>query len=78
VQSRSCQITLVTGQLSHLNAKVAKEGLEPCDRKLSCPVLRGLGVSNDPRLPGVLLNISGVLRFNNRIAIVESSARHGG
>ena len=25
-----------------LNAKVAYEGLEPCDGKLSCPVLRGL------------------------------------
>ena len=44
-------------QLGHLNAKVAKEGLEPCDGKLSCPVLRGLGVSNDPRLPGLLLKM---------------------
>ena len=31
----------------------AFEGLEPCDGKLSCRVLRGLGVSNDPRLPGL-------------------------
>jgi hypothetical protein len=30
----------------------AFEGLEPCDGKLSRMVLRGLGVSNDPRLPG--------------------------
>ena len=43
---------MVTEQLGRLNAKVAKEGLEPCDGKLSCPVLRGLGVSNDPRPPG--------------------------
>ncbi len=31
----------------------AFEGLEPCDGKLSRRVLRGLGVRNDPRLPGV-------------------------
>jgi hypothetical protein len=30
----------------------AFEGLELCDGKLSRTVLRGLGVSNDPRLPG--------------------------
>jgi len=35
--------------------RLAFEGLEPCDGKLSCPVLRGLGVSNDPRLPGLLI-----------------------
>ena len=29
----------MTEQLGHLNAKVAKEGLEPCDGKLSCPVV---------------------------------------
>ncbi len=39
----------------HLNAKVAFEGLEPCDGKLSRRVLRGLGVSDDPRLPGTSL-----------------------
>ena len=33
--------------------RLAFEGLEPCDGKLSCRVLRGLGVSDDPRLPGV-------------------------
>ena len=53
MQSRSCQIILVTEQLGRLNAKVAKEGLEPCDGKLSCSVLRGLGASNGPRLPGL-------------------------
>ena len=53
MQSRSCQIILVTEQLGLLNAKVAKEGLEPCDGKLSCPVLRGLGAGNSPRLPGI-------------------------
>jgi len=31
--------------------KVAFEGLEPREVKISCEVLRGLGVSNDPRLP---------------------------
>ena len=56
MQSRSCQIILVTEQLGLLNAKVAKEGLEPCDGKLSCPVLRGLGAGNSPRLPGVPLD----------------------
>ena len=33
--------------------RLAFEGLEPCDGKLSCPVLRGLGAGNSPRLPGV-------------------------
>ena len=32
--------------------RLAFEGLEPCDGKLSRRVLRGLGVSDDPRLPG--------------------------
>jgi hypothetical protein len=31
----------------------AFEGLEPCDGNLSRTVLRRLGVSNDPRLPGL-------------------------
>ena len=30
---------------------LALEGLELCEVKVSCTVLRGLGVSNDPRLP---------------------------
>ena len=30
----------------------AFEGLEPCDGRLSRTVLRGLGGSNAPRLPG--------------------------
>ena len=34
------------------------EGLEPCDGKLSCRVLRGLGVSNDLRLPGLDANLA--------------------
>ena len=29
--------------------RMAFEGLEPCDGKLSCPVLRGLGAGNSPR-----------------------------
>jgi len=32
--------------------RLAFEGLERCDGKLSRRVLRGLGVSDDPRLPG--------------------------
>jgi len=34
--------------------RLAFEGLEPCDGKLSRRVLRGLGASDGPRLPGVL------------------------
>jgi hypothetical protein len=37
--------------------RLAFEGLEPCDGKLSRRVLRGLGVSNDPRLPGILMEL---------------------
>jgi hypothetical protein len=33
--------------------RLAFEGLELSDGKLSRSVLRGLGVSNDPRLPGI-------------------------
>ena len=32
--------------------RLAFEGLEPCEVKVSRRVLRGLGVSNDPWLPG--------------------------
>jgi len=31
----------------------ALEGLEPCDGNLSRTVLRGPGVGNNPRLPGI-------------------------
>ena len=34
--------------------RLAVEGLEPWDGKLPHRVLRGLGVSDDPRLPGLL------------------------
>jgi len=34
-------------------SRLAFEGLELCDGNLSRTVLRGLGVRNDPRLPGV-------------------------
>ena len=50
-------IAKVVGVLNHRVAslpRLAFEGLEPCDGKLSRRVLRGLGVSNDPRLPGLL------------------------
>ena len=45
---------LVTGRSGHLNAKMAFEGLEPCEVKISRRVLRGLGAGNSPRLPGLL------------------------
>ena len=32
--------------------RLAFEGLEPCEVKVSRRALRGLGVSNDPWLPG--------------------------
>ena len=35
--------------------RLAFEGLEPCDGRLSRTVLRGLGDSNVPRLPGLFL-----------------------
>ncbi len=37
--------------------RLAYEGLELCDGKLSRTVLRGLGVSNDPWLPGLWGNL---------------------
>ena len=37
--------------------RLAFEGLEPCDGKLSRRVLRGLGGSDAPRLPGLCLKI---------------------
>ena len=39
--------------LGRPSLRLAFEGLEPCDGNLSRTVLRGLGVSNDPRLPGL-------------------------
>jgi hypothetical protein len=42
----------------------AFEGLEPCEVKVSRRVLRGLGVSDDPRLPG----FRQFCRFDNSIA----------
>jgi hypothetical protein len=46
---------LVTGRSGHLNAKMAFEGLEPCEVKISRRVLRGLGAGNSPRLPGLFI-----------------------
>ena len=37
--------------------RLAFEGLELCDGKLSRTVLRGLGVSNAPRLPGLWVKL---------------------
>ena len=44
--------------------RLAFEGLELSDRKLSRSVLRGLGVSNDPRLPGMFWAAFLFLNFN--------------
>ncbi len=49
--------------------RLAFEGLEPCDGKLSCPVLRGLGAGNSPRLPGV----EWLLRFLIEVVSFEAS-----
>ena len=49
-------IAKVIGIFDHRVAsmpRLAFEGLEPCDGNLSRTVLRGLGGSNAPRLPGV-------------------------
>jgi len=48
--------------------RLAFEGLELCDGKLSRTVLRELGVSNDPRLPGVQVFI---LRARKHIKFQE-------
>ena len=39
--------------LGRLSPRLAFEGLELCDGKLSRTVLRGLGASDGPRLPGL-------------------------
>jgi len=44
--------------------RLAFEGLEPCDGKLSCPVPRGLGAGNSPRLPGLFMISDGNLHFS--------------
>ena len=38
--------------------RLAFEGLELCDGKLSRTVLRGLGAGNSPRLPGLGVTLS--------------------
>ncbi len=56
----SVSIAKVIGNSDHRVAsmpRLAFEGLELCDGKLSRTVLRGLGVSNDPRLPGFWGNL---------------------
>ncbi|MFC1856881.1 hypothetical protein ACFL9U_02510 [Thermodesulfobacteriota bacterium] len=59
-RSKNDRVTLVQ--------RLAFEGLEPCDGKLSCPVLRGLGVSNGPWLPGLGMG-SDFLRWTGHINI---------
>ncbi len=54
---RSACIAKVIGMFNRrvtLTQRSAFEGLEPCDGKLSRRVLRGLGASDGPRLPGNL------------------------
>ena len=46
------------------DCRVSKDALlmlEPDEVKVSCPVLRGLGAGNSPRLPGVSPVMLGVL-----------------
>jgi hypothetical protein len=53
-----CQCVSQSGIPDHWVAsmpRLAFEGLELCDGKLSRTVLRGLGASDGPRLPGVQL-----------------------
>ena len=48
-------IAKVIGIIDHRVSSIPRlafEGLEPSDGKLSCWVLRGLGAGNSPRLPG--------------------------
>jgi hypothetical protein len=40
-----------TNDRGNRQLRLAFEGLKPCEVKVSYTVLRGLGVSNDPRLP---------------------------
>ena len=57
-------IAKVVGIFDHRVAsmpRLAFEGLEPCEVKISCTVLRGLGAGDSPRLPGVAIQ-SGILR----------------
>ena len=52
---RSACIAKVIGMFNRrvtLTQRSAFEGLEPCDGNLSRRVLRGLGASDGPRLPG--------------------------
>jgi hypothetical protein len=61
-------IAKVVGVFDHRVTSLPRsafEGLEPCDGNLSRTVLRGLGGSNAPRLPGLL-------DFNSRFAKFES------
>ena len=49
-------IAKVIGLFNHrvsLMQRLAFEGLEPCEVKISRRVLRGLGASDGPRLPGI-------------------------
>ena len=53
-------IAKVVGILNHRVTSMPRsafEGLEPCDGKLSRRVFRGLGVSDDPRLPGIYVTL---------------------
>ena len=44
--------TRVETNVRRLQARIYREGLEPCEGRLSCTVLRGLGYGNIPWLPG--------------------------
>ena len=44
--------------------RLAFEGLELCDGKLSLTVLWGLGAGNNPRLPGVSENMISLIYYS--------------
>jgi hypothetical protein len=52
--ARIAKVIGITGHWVTSMPRSAFEGLEPCDGNLSRTALRGLGVSNDPRLPGLV------------------------
>jgi hypothetical protein len=53
VESLRLDITRPARELTSIGCFFAFEGLEPYDGNLSRTVLRGLGGSNAPRLPGL-------------------------
>lgn len=66
------QVTQSLGCYRVLPGK-AFERLEPCDGRLSRTVLRGLGGSNAPRLPGAALRGAGEAQAVRRQTVLIGS-----